>query len=226
LSITSPIKAVLFDFGGVFTLSPFGAVEAVARERNLDPMHFAELVFGPYHLDTDHPWHRLERGEISLDESHAGIAEVGRQHGVDVDLWHVLGKMAEANGGAVVNQQVIDLLTEVKQSGYHTAIVTNNVKEFSDAWQSMIPMHCVDVVIDSAFEGIRKPNPAIYQKAVRALSDYHGIELEPEHCIFLDDVESNVASALNTGMQGIVVTPDPNETVRQLWKSLKLEKPV
>lgn len=215
-----PIKAVLFDFGGVFTVSPFWAVETAARERNLDPMQFAEWVFGPYHLDTEHPWHKLERGEISLEATHAGIAEIGRQHGHDIDLWQVLGKMAEANNGAMVNQQVIDLLSEVKSKGYHTAIVTNNVKEFSSAWQSMIPMEHVDIVVDSAFEGIRKPDPRIYQMAIDRLSAHHGEQLLPGNCMFLDDVESNVVSAQGLGIRGLVVTPSPAETVSRLWTHL------
>jgi putative hydrolase of the HAD superfamily len=215
------IKAVLFDFGGVFTVSPFWAVEMAAHEKKLDPRQFAEWVFGPYHLDTEHPWHKLERGEISLEATHAGIAEIGRQQGHDIDLWQVLGKMAEANNGSMVNQSVIDLLSEVKNKGYYTAIVTNNVKEFSGAWQSLIPMEYIDVVVDSAFEGIRKPDPRIYQTAMERLSAHHADTLIPGHCVFLDDVESNVRSAEALGIHGIVVTPTPAETVSRLWDILK-----
>ena len=214
-------KAVLFDFGGVFTVSPFQAVEMAARERKLDPLQFAEWVFGPYHLDTQHPWHKLERGEISLEDTHAGIAAIGRQHGHEIDLWQVLGKMAEINQGAMVNQQVVDLLGEIKRKGYYTAIVTNNVKEFSTAWQSMIPMEHVDVVVDSAFEGIRKPDPRIYQAAMSRLASHHGDVLAPGHCIFLDDVESNVRSAEALGIRGLLVTPDPGLTVQSLRQMLR-----
>ena len=57
------ISAVVFDFGGVFTNSPFAGLEAVASEFGTTSSAIAELVFGPYERDTDHPWHRLERGE-------------------------------------------------------------------------------------------------------------------------------------------------------------------
>jgi epoxide hydrolase-like predicted phosphatase len=211
------IKAVLFDFGGVFTLSPFGAVEQYAREHAQDSMALAETIFGPYHLDTDHPWHQLERGEISLESAREGILQASRKTGFEVDLWDVLTKMAHHNGGQMVNAQVVQLLREVKQQGYRTAIVTNNVKEFSTAWQGMIPVQeCVDVIVDSAFAGVRKPNPDIFHLTLQQL----GQTIQAGECVFLDDVPSNVASAINVGMHGIVVTPNPDETVANLWKLL------
>jgi epoxide hydrolase-like predicted phosphatase len=219
--MTLSIKAVLFDFGGVFTLSPFGAVEQFAREHAQDSLALAETIFGPYHLDTDHPWHQLERGEISLESAREGILQVSRKSGFEVDLWDVLTKMAHHNGGQMVNAQVVQLLREVKQQGYRTAIVTNNVKEFSTAWQGMIPMEHVDVVVDSAFEGIRKPDAAIFHRTLERLRAHpQAIALDPAHCVFLDDVPSNVASAINVGMHGIVVTPNPDETVANLRKLL------
>lgn len=211
------IKAVLFDFGGVFTLSPFGAVEMVAKERGIDTMHFAEIVFGSYHLDTDHPWHRLERGEISLEQTRDDIMALARRSNLEVDLWDVLMKMA--GNGNVVNKQVVDLLAAVKRSGYQTAIVTNNVKEFSSSWQAMIPMQHVDLVVDSAYEGIRKPDPAIFHLTLQRL----GRQLHPAQCIFLDDVLSNVQSAITVGMQAFTVTPDPDETVATLTSMLNLK---
>jgi hypothetical protein len=58
------IDAVLFDFGGVFTESPFEVARRFGAALGAEPERVIDLVFGPYHEDTDHPWHRLERGEI------------------------------------------------------------------------------------------------------------------------------------------------------------------
>jgi len=219
--MSDAIHAVLFDFGGVFTLSPFGAVEQFAAEKNIDSMKIAEIIFGPYHLDTDHPWHQLERGEISLEQAREGILRVSREAGHEVDMWDVLIKMAHHNAGNMVNAQVVQLLRDVKQHGYRTAVVTNNVKEFSSAWQAMIPMDQVDVVVDSAFEGIRKPDPAIFHRTLERLRAHpDALALDPAHCVFLDDVPSNVQSAINIGMHGIVVTPNPDETVAVLRNKL------
>jgi len=81
----------------------------------------------------------------------------------------------------------------------------------------MIPVQeCVDLVIDSAFVGIRKPDPAIFKLTLERLDPM----LKPGECVFLDDVESNVDSARALGLQGIVVTPDPDHTVSALWQLL------
>ena len=215
-----PIKAVLFDFGGVFTLSPFSAVELLARERAIDPGVFAELVFGPYHLDTDHPWHKLERGEITLEQTRGDILQLATAAGHEIDLWDVLLKMGSAHGGKVVNQPMVDLLREVKQAGYQTAIVTNNVKEFSSHWQSLIPIELVDVVVDSAFEGVRKPAPAIYQRTLKRLAALHGQPLMPGECLFLDDVQSNVQAAENQGMHALQVGADIEKAIIDTWARL------
>ena len=76
---------MIWDYGGVFSGSPFGAMAGLAREMGVDPSRYLELVFGPYDDDTDHPWHRLERGEITLA---AARIKLGKQK----DL--VLGNMA------------------------------------------------------------------------------------------------------------------------------------
>ena len=68
------VEAVLFDFGGVFTLSPFETVAAAGRELGLDAAEASRLCFGPYEEDGDHPWHRLERGEVTLEAARAALA--------------------------------------------------------------------------------------------------------------------------------------------------------
>ena len=60
------IEAVLWDYGGVFTASPFGVGQARTRGRSAPiPLRFGEVIFGSYDTDGDHPWHRCERGEIT-----------------------------------------------------------------------------------------------------------------------------------------------------------------
>ena len=77
------IRAVLFDFGGVYTSSPFSLFAEAAAELGATPEHMLDLVFGPYDRDTDHPWHRLERGELSLLEARveAAISAVRDRYG-------------------------------------------------------------------------------------------------------------------------------------------------
>jgi len=73
------IEAALFDFGGVFTDSPFEAFERYGRDIGVEPERVVEIVFGPYSEDTDHPWHRLERGELALGDAREQIMELASE---------------------------------------------------------------------------------------------------------------------------------------------------
>lgn len=211
------IDLVLFDFGGVFTESPFFAVEGMARDLGVDIQQFAELMFGAYHLDTDHPWHRLERGEITFDEAREGILALGKAAGMAVDPLDLLVRMA---GGNLMRDTMVQTLRDIKAAGYQTAIITNNVREFSDGWRSLIPVdELINQVFDSSELGMRKPDPAIYQHALQQMGN-----VPPQRAVFLDDVEQNVQSARDVGIHGIRVDDDPAEAIQQLNVLLGMEK--
>ncbi len=57
--IDTSFEAVLWDYGGVFTASPFSAVDLLADQMGVEPKVLLDAIFGPYDRDTDHPWHRL-----------------------------------------------------------------------------------------------------------------------------------------------------------------------
>lgn len=210
-----PIDLVLFDFGGVFTASPFGAVEGMARDLGVALEPFAEAMFGAYHLDTDHPWHRLERGEISFDQAREDIMALGREAGLSVDPVDLLMRMASGN---LVREPMVQVLRDIKSAGYPTAIITNNVREFRDGWRALIPVdELIDRVFDSSELGVRKPNPVIYQQALREMGG-----VNPARAVFLDDIEQNVQSARDLGVHGIQVAEDPLTAIVELRKLLGL----
>lgn len=213
--MSRPVDLVLFDFGGVFTESPFFAVEGMARDLGVDIQHFAELMFGAYHLDTQHPWHQLERGEITFDQAREDILSLGKASGMAVDPLDLLVRMA---GGNLVRDTMVQTLRDIKAAGYPTAIITNNVREFRDGWRGLIPVdELIDRVFDSSELGVRKPDPAIYQLA---LSGMGGVD--PERAVFLDDVEQNVISAREVGIHSIQVPDDPAAAIRELRELLQL----
>ncbi len=213
--MSRPVDLVLFDFGGVFTESPFFAVEGMARDLGVDIQQFAELMFGAYHLDTDHPWHQLERGEITFDHAREEILALGKASGMAVDPMDLLVRMA---GGNLVRDTMVQTLRDIKAAGYATAIITNNVREFRDGWRGLIPVdELIDRVFDSSELGVRKPDPAIYQLA---LSGMGGVS--PGRAVFLDDVEQNVLSARDLGIHAIQVPDDPEAVIRELRELLKL----
>ena len=138
------VDAVLFDFGGVFTLSPFDTVAAAGRELGLDEGVAFDLCFGPYDQDGDHPWHRLERGELTLLDAREALAELARGRGFDLDpLSLLLGQRPEDTQ----RDEVVERARRVRAAGVRTACVTNNVAEFGEAWRGMIPVDELDVLV-------------------------------------------------------------------------------
>ena len=194
------VDAVLFDFGGVFTLSPFDTVAAAGKELGLEDGVAFELCFGPYDQDGDHPWHRLERGEVTLADARLALAELARDRGLDVDpLSLLIGRRPED----AQRDEVVARARRVRRSGVRTACVTNNVAEFGEAWKAMIPVdELFDVVVDSCQIGVRKPDPRMFERALEELS------ASPERAAFLDDHPSNVAAAARLGIRSILVGPD------------------
>lgn len=194
------IRAVLFDFGGVFTPSPFGALDALAEGLGADPALLMDIVFGPYDTDTDHPWHRLERGELRFLEARDGILALGRESGVEADLIQLFTSMDHSSA----RQELVDRVRGLRDKDLYTALVTNNVKEFSPAWRKLLPVEeLFDVVIDSSEVGIRKPDPRIFHLALERLG------VAPDEALFLDDYPNNVHAAEALGMRGVLVEADP-----------------
>jgi epoxide hydrolase-like predicted phosphatase len=207
------INTLFFDFGGVFTYSPFSKVDEYGRAQGAQPGVFPRILFGAYHEDSDHPWHRLERGEISLEEARTGILELGREHSLEVDLYEVLASLPRDGG---VRQRLVDKVGDLRQAGYRLAIITNNVREFSDAWRSLIPVEDLfDEVVDSCVEGVRKPGATIFELALQRMGD-----VSPEHSLFLDDHPANVKAAEQLGIRSILVDEDDGRVIAEIDEHL------
>jgi epoxide hydrolase-like predicted phosphatase len=194
------IEAVIFDFGGVFTSSPFTGLHQWHVEKGLDPAKGLRLVFGPYDQDTDHPWHRVERGEIALEAAAEQIKALAAESGMDLDLREMFGALGGADGA---RQDVVEIALDIRRRGFRTALITNNIAEFSDGWRAMIPVEEIfEVVVDSSAIGIRKPNPRIYELTLEQLGVDAGAS------VFLDDAVGNIDAARAVGMHAILVGDD------------------
>lgn len=207
--MTTRIKAVIFDFGGVFTDSPFHAFSAYAEKIGATDEQVSDIVFGGYAVDGDHPWHRVERGEITLEQARHDIMALGREVKLDVDIWEVFMAMAENGGG--LREELVDYVPVIRAAGMVTGIITNNVIEFREHWRGMLPVDDLfDFVIDSSEVGMRKPNPAIFEKALEIGG------FEAEEVIFLDDYAGNVIAAEALNIRTILVDGDGAKTVADL----------
>ena len=199
------IDAALFDFGGVLVRE--GSVNDFARlAPHADPAEVLRHAIGPYHEDHDHPWHRVERGELDMAEWYALTVAALAESGIEV---------VRPTGSRPLlftpNAPVVEAVREVRAAGGRTAVVTNNVRELSDTWRPVLPLEeLFDTVVDSCEVGLRKPNPAIYLLAVERLG------VAPERAVLLDDIESNLRGAEAAGLRAIHVEADPTAAVEAL----------
>lgn len=183
-----PITTVLWDFAGVCVSSPWSAL-ADAGGGNL------ELLVGTYEEDTDHPWHRVERGELPILDWVTEVTELGRAQGIEVDF----GPLQTLLGDMEVHHEVVERIRALRAQGYRVGLITNNVREGSAAWRAKIPVdELFEVVIDSCEVGMRKPNPAIYHLALEQL----GVT-DPSTAVFIDDSLGNVEGARRAGLHGL-----------------------
>jgi len=211
---TAPLEAVVFDFGGVYTASPFTAVAEVGITLGIDADTAVRLAFGPYDEDTDHPWHRAERGELALEACRDEVLAAATAHGVPLDLWEVFAAMGRGMSG--VRTEVVEVTRRVRASGLRTGLLTNNIAEARDFWRPLLPLdELFDDVIDSSEVGMRKPDRRIYELALGNL----GVS-DPAAAVFLDDWPGNVTAAEAVGMAGIVVGDDPSAAIAALDRLL------
>ncbi len=203
------IEAILFDFNGVLTTSPFEHMAALGTDNGVDGEVVLELMLGPYDEDTDHAWHRFERGEITVMEYGTDLLERAAAAQIEIDFTQLADLMSRLE----VHDVVVDRVRELRSAGYRTALVTNNVKEASKQWRVLVPVEeLFEVVVDSSEVGMRKPNPAIYLHALDLLGG-----VAPDRAVFLDDASGNVAGARRAGLHAILVdAAEPSGALAQL----------
>lgn len=203
--------AVIFDFSGVMVASAFDALADVAPDHPREAV--LELLLGPYHEDTDHHWHQVERGEISIFDWISWVSEEAEARGIPVDL----SKMGSMMGALTPSEEMIVVCRDARAAGLKTGLLTNNVAEGSDHWRRTLPLdELFDDVVDSSSVGLRKPNPAIYHLALERLGG-----VEPGRAIFLDDAPGNVEGARSAGLDALLVE-SPAEGAAELRARLGL----
>jgi len=198
------IQAVIWDFGGVISSSPFEAFARFEQDRGL-PADFLRTVNATNHLDN--AWARFERSDIDLDafdrEFHAESSALGHP---------VNGREVIALLGGSIRPAMVEALRRLRPR-LQIGLITNNV--ISPGMRSVDPHGRDDVlplfhhVIESAKVGLRKPDPAIY----RLMLDTLGVAAE--RAVFLDDLGVNLKPARELGMHTIKVG-DPDEALDRL----------
>lgn len=199
------IEAVLFDLHGVLTSSPWASLASVGTGAGKTQEEVLAVMLGDYAVDDDHPWHRLERGEIGIGEYLPAVLALAAEADVELDFNQLRG----FNERIVVHDRVVDRVRRLRADGYRTGVVTNNVREAS-GWRALLPVdELFDVVVDSCEVGVRKPNPAIFAIALERLG------VAADATVFLDDAPGNVAGARRAGLHAILVD-DVDDALRDL----------
>lgn len=207
------VDTVIFDLGGVIMRNG-SPRDFTRRYPDHDPRVIAEIVMGPHHLDTDHQWHQVERGEITLDECRAITKKMLDDAGIVATAPAETKPKTERSTNSSsfafeLNTEMVTLVHDLKDAGLTVGILTNNVKEFRPLWWPLMDFGTVfDAIVDSHEVKMRKPNPAIYHLTLERLG------ATASRTAFLDDLEANVHAATALGLHGIHVGEDSSEAIR------------
>ncbi len=191
------IEAVIWDFGGVLTTSPFEAFARFEREHGL-PIDIIRRTNAANHLEN--AWAKFERAEVDVETFDALFAAESLALGAEVRGRDVLPLLA-----GDLRPDMVEALKRVKAK-LKTGCITNNLPANaigSAAGRTLYiaeVMALFDYVIESAKIGLRKPDPRIYEMMVEAL------EVDPKNCVYLDDLGVNLKPARVMGMTTIKVT--------------------
>ena len=209
-----PIRAVLFDFGGVILSSPFEAFAAYERANDL-PVDFIRT------LNATNPdanaWAQMERNEVTIPRFCELFEAEATAVGHSIDATEVLGALR-----GELRPAMVDALRRCSEQ-YKTACLTNNFVDESAAAgdrgamaaELAEVMDLFDVVVESSKTGTRKPDPRFYEIACELL------DIEPHEAVFLDDLGINLKPARAMGMTTIKVT-DPDQAIAELETILDL----
>ncbi len=191
------IRAVVCDFGGVLTTPLEGSFQAFADASGIPLEAIAQALVAIQERDGVHPLHELECGRVSEPDFMADVAAaVGGALGRDVAMHDFTARYF---AGLSPNEPMIELMAALRAGGYRTALLTNNVREWEPFWRAMAPIDEIfELVVDSAFVGMRKPDREIYELTVERLG------VAAHECLFVDDLERNCEAARDAGMTAVV----------------------
>jgi putative hydrolase of the HAD superfamily len=189
-------RAVVTDFGGVLT-SPLMNFFAAFQDSSGVPLEaLGKAMAAIAASEGAHPLFELENGALTEERfvallEDAVSTELGRPvqlRGLADSYWSELD----------TNHAMLDEMRSLRDRGYRLALLTNNVREWEPRWRAMVPVdELFEVVVDSAFVGMRKPDPEIYELTLERLG------LSAPECVFVDDIELNCQTATSLGMKAV-----------------------
>jgi putative hydrolase of the HAD superfamily len=190
------IKAIVSDFIGVLTTPIAGVFTQFQQEIGVPPEALRDALQRSAQRTGDNPLFEVECGRITEEEflkalEHELAEEFGRHVSLRAFTDHYWSSLSH-------NEEVVGFLRDARSAGYRLALLTNNVREWEPRWRPKWPIdELFETVVDSGFVGLRKPDPAIYELVLSRL------DLPPEACVFIDDLEHNVVAARECGLHAV-----------------------
>jgi putative hydrolase of the HAD superfamily len=205
---TVRFAAVVFDLGGVVMPSPIDVFRSYEDRVGLPHRFFSEVVLAGGERGA---FSRLERGELSMGEFTDEFAAECSAAGETVDVQELF---AEVHAGSKPHPEMLQAIRRIRSVGLKAGALTNNWKADVDERPgegavTVVLADVFDVVVESAIEGLRKPDPLIYELVCDRLG------VTPKHTVFLDDLGTNLKPARALGMTTIKVT-DPKAAIVEL----------
>jgi putative hydrolase of the HAD superfamily len=210
------VEALISDFGGVLTSPLLGSFAAFQDSSgiSLEDLGRAMSAAGARH--GTNPLFELETGRMTEaaflrtlgDELSEQLSRPVELHGFGEQYFEHLHP----------NRKMIDYMRDLKRRGYKLAICTNNVREWEERWRSMLPVDEIfDVVVDSAFVGVRKPELRIYEITLERLG------VSPGCALLVDDIELNCIAARELGL-GAVWFQSTEQAIEEIELALQAER--
>lgn len=219
MRVTTGFEAVLWDFGGVITTSPFEAFNRHEAARGLPKDSIRRI--NATNPDSN-AWAMLERSEIDAESFDRLFAEEAAALGLDIRGSEVLPLLS-----GDVRPRMVAALDRCREAGLRLGCITNNARIGHGAGMAgsrrqsdeiAAIMARFDHVLESSKVGLRKPDPRIYQLMCETL------RLDPAACIYLDDLGINCKPAAGLGMTAIKVTGEA-QALDDLSRLLGLDFP-
>src|SRR5665647_1472340 len=175
------MQGLIVDWGGVLTMPIHSAIASWLKVTGVDRDHYGAVVrrwVEPLPGDIS-PVHRLERGEIAVEDFEHLLSAALAQEGSTVEAQDLIGQMFADL--AIYEDSMTSMVTRAHAAGVRTA------------WDQMF-----DAVVISGEVGMRKPERGIFDLALDRIG------LPAAECVFIDDVPDNIEAAVEAGLVGIV----------------------
>ncbi len=201
------VSAVVFDLGGVITESPMLAFAAYEAEAGLPE----GLIRRLNSTDPDtNAWARFERNELDVEGFVDTFEAEALAAGHRLDARRVLAALS-----GEVRQEMVEAVHRLRAAGLPLAMLSNNVAPMERTGPLAELLDLFDAVVESSLEGVRKPEPEIYRRALARLNEAVGRDLDFADCAYLDDLGINLKPARALGMHTVKVV-DPAAALAEL----------